>query len=318
MPIQAFVAPLTLVLSTALFVSSGAYVQGNTFNDFARRYAVRFDHFSEWTKIKTINENVKTQDPSKIDMVAHLFSVVDNNNDSFITELELEDWIRSLIVNYSKLNNKKYFTYYDTNMDGVVEWSEIYNTSYAFAENQANLSKSALQSIRHQLKKDARRFIAADFSNKSRLNIQEFEMFACPELYSEMDNITLLESFENVDTNNDGLIDFVEFKEDILSNSNPVELSNEDIDQSPRERFIQLDVNNDQKLDLMETKPWLLTGFDAYVRFEVAHIFSHVDENKDAKLSLKEIMRHRDVLIGSEATQYGKLLESPNHEHDEF
>lgn len=51
---------------------------------------------------------------------------------------------------------------------------------------------------------------------------------------------------------------------------------------------------------------------------EVVHLFAASDDDHDDLLSIKEVLNHYDIFVGSEATDYGDHLHNIHHFDDEL
>ena len=79
----------------------------------------------------------------------------------------------------------------------------------------------------------------------------------------------------------------------------------------------EFDKDNDGFLNHDEILKWIIPSNDQIAEDEVDHLFVASDENHDDRLSYMEIIDKYDIFVGSEATEYGDLLNS-HHFDDEL
>ena len=63
-------------------------------------------------------------------------SKIDKNNDGFVTEQELQDWIKYTQNKYIFEDADKQITSNDLDKDGYVTWEEYKNATYGYIESE--------------------------------------------------------------------------------------------------------------------------------------------------------------------------------------
>ena len=72
-----------------------------------------------------------------------------------------------------------------------------------------------------------------------------------------------------------------------------------------------MDTDHDGSLSDTEIIHWIVPSEDDVAEDEVSHLFASSDDDHDDKLSIDEIVKHHEVFVGSEATDYGDHLHRP-------
>lgn len=81
-----------------------------------------------------------------------------------------------------------------------------------------------------------------------------------------------------------------------------------------KENFKFNDADGDGFLNKEEIMKWVNPDMDKIAREEAEHLISETDKNKDGELSSDEVKEQHELWVGSEATEYGEMLER----HDEL
>lgn len=79
----------------------------------------------------------------------------------------------------------------------------------------------------------------------------------------------------------------------------------------------EFDKDKDGHLNHNEILAWIVPSNDEIALDEVNHLFAASDENHDDRLTYTEIIDNYEIFVGSEATDYGDLLNS-HHFDDEL
>ena len=66
-------------------------------------------------------------------------SKIDKNNDGFVTEQELQDWIKYTQNKYIFEDADKQITSNDLDKDGFVTWEEYKNATYGYIESKYHI-----------------------------------------------------------------------------------------------------------------------------------------------------------------------------------
>lgn len=165
------------------------------------------------------------------------------------------------------------------------------------------------------LRRDERRWKAADIDGDNMLNKNEFIMFLHPEEFERMHSVVVEETLEDIDRDGDGLVSESEYISDMYAPEDGQSQSVPEWVKREREQFKNYrDTNKDGYLDKDEVKEWIVpTNYD-HAEAETKHLIYEADTNKDGVLSKEEILDNYDVFVGSQATDFGEALTR----HDEF
>lgn len=239
-----------------------------------------------------------------------LVTKVDKNLDGFITVEELQEWVKSVF-------DKKVFEGVDTDVnekdldkDSMVSWNEYTKATFGNVEDK---EKEQDNEVNDYLKRDKRRFESADKDKNGKLNQKEYGHFLHPESSSEMSDLHVLETMEDIDRDKDGFVNLQEFLGDYKDPEAQDQEDPEWVMEETKRFNEEYDKNKDGRLDTQELKAWILPETDhAMAEEEAKHLITSADDDSDGKLSAEEVERNYAVFVGSEATDYGRAL--PTHE----
>jgi len=235
---------------------------------------------------------------------------VDKSSDGFVSVEELKEWVKGVFQKKlldgvdTDINEK------DLDKDGAISWDEYVKATFGEVDEKDKDEESDSQDF---LKRDKRRFDAADKNKDGKLSLEEYGHFMHPESSPEMADLHILETMEDIDRDKDGNVNLQEFLGDYKDPDSKDEEDPEWVKDETKRFKEEYDKNNDGKLDKEELKAWILPETDlAMAEEEAKHLITSADDNSDGKLSAEEIERNYAVFVGSEATDYGKAL--PVHE----
>ncbi|XP_038157431.1 calumenin-A-like isoform X2 [Cyprinodon tularosa] len=236
---------------------------------------------------------------------------IDDNKDGFVSEEELELWIRNVQNRHMYENVEHQWHEFDLNNDGLISWEEYRNVTYGsylegpLTEREYNYT--------NMMSRDERRFKVADSNGDMNADKPEFMAFLHPENHEHMKEVVVQETMEDIDKNGDGFIDLKEYIGDMFTAENGVE--EPEWVATERQQFYEFrDKNKDGKMDREETLDWILPADYDHAVAEAKHLLYESDTNKDGKLTKEEILDKFDLFVGSQVTNYGEVL----MRHDEF
>ncbi|MCP9266328.1 Calumenin-A [Dirofilaria immitis] len=237
----------------------------------------KFDHEAFLGK-----DTAESKDVVSKERLAKLVAKMDVNGDGFLEETELKDHIDFMQKRY--VNNDVDRTWKNYNAekikDGKISWKD-----YVWKK--------------------------ADYDLDEMMDRTEYGCFMHPEDCDHMRDVVVQETLEDIDKNKDGYVDLDEYIGDMYRPEDYPELNGKEPEwvASEREMFKEhRDKNGDGKLDQDEMRDWIMPiGFD-HADAEAKHLIGIADEDRDGKLSLKEILDHYDTFVGSQATDYGEQL----------
>ncbi|KAH9495901.1 45 kDa calcium-binding protein [Bulinus truncatus] len=253
----------------------------------------------------------------------------DLNQDGFLSAEELEKWILNKMLEHfdtAKKENDMIFEHLDPDGDGFIKWKEYY---VHFLLSRGNDPESAVKHVvdyddaikLEQEDKDALisykfKWTDADTNiTDNRLSKEEFMVFRHPEHSHRSLESMVFNVMRGVDVNNDKVITEEEFA--ALPPGEVEGKEFQDMDRKwqdeRRKEFREImDTNGDGKVDLTELKNYLDPMKPVQAKVEADSLMSLMDDDKDSRLSMEEILKHADIIIYSKMVNYAANL------HDEF
>lgn len=242
---------------------------------------------------------------------------MDKDKDGFVTGEELKDWILYTQQRYIRDNVERQWKSHNPDGKEKLPWTEYLAMVYGdMNEHEAeNIDKSKDNNFSYvtMLKKDRRRWSAADLDGDDALTRDEFTAFLHAEEADHMKDIVVLETMEDIDKDGDGKVSVSEYIGDLYDgvqgDEEPEWVKNE------REQFsMYRDKNGDGFLDFDEVKAWIIPADFDHAEAESRHLIFEVDTDADQKLTKDEILDKYNIFVGSKATDFGEALTR----HDEF
>ncbi|XP_043603684.1 calumenin [Bombus pyrosoma] len=163
------------------------------------------------------------------------------------------------------------------------------------------------------LKKDRRRWAAADLDGDDALTKEEFLAFLHAKEADHMKDIVVIETMEDVDKDGDGKVSLSEYIGDMYDGAEgeeePEWVKNE------KEQFsMYQNKDGDGFLNFEEVKTWIILADFDHAEAESRHLIFEADADADQKITKDEILEKYDIFVGSQATDFGEALAR----HDEF
>lgn len=282
-----------------------------------KQHNAEYDHevFLGKDEAKTFDE--LTPEESK-ERLKSIVKKIDKDQDGRVDEEELIEWIRYVQNRYvwSDVERQwKDFLGPKEDQDHL-SWSDFKKRMYGddFDEDNAPSAEEAGYNYKEMVRKDKRRWERADVDGNGVLSKEEFRSYLHPEDVPHMANITAIETLEEIDKNKDGKITLEEYLTDIWPNPDKSEEEPQWV-KNEREQFHKYrDRNNDGYMDVDEVQEWVLpSDYDQSIS-EAKHLIHESDEDKDGFLTEQEILDKYDIFVGSQATDFGEVL----NRHDEF
>ncbi|XP_076762930.1 calumenin B scf [Xylocopa sonorina] len=242
---------------------------------------------------------------------------IDKDNDGYVTREELKDWILYTQKRYIRDNIEQQWKSHNPEGKEKLPWTEFLAMVYGDmdeheAEND-DKSKDNTLSYVAMLKKDRRRWSAADLDGDNALTKEEFSAFVHAEEADHMKDVVVLETMEDMDKDTDGKISLSEYIGDMYDGAEgeeePEWVKNE------KEQFsMYRDKDGNGFLDFDEVKTWIMPVDFDHAEAESRHLIFEADTDADQKLTKDEILKKYDIFVGSQATDFGEALAR----HDEF
>ncbi|XP_076242700.1 calumenin B scf [Calliopsis andreniformis] len=242
---------------------------------------------------------------------------IDKDKDGFVTGEELKDWILHTQRRYIRDNVERQWKSHNPQEKEKLPWSEYMAMVYGDLDEQEaeNNDKSKNNSFSYiaMLKRDRRRWSAADLDGDDALTKEEFVSFLHAEETDHMKDIVVLETMEDIDKDGDGKVSLAEYIGDMYDGvegeEEPEWVKNE------KEQFsMYRDKDGNGYLDFEEVKTWISPADFDHAEAESRHLIFEADTDADQKLTKKEILDKYDIFVGSQATNFGESLTR----HDEF
>ncbi|GIX91372.1 45 kDa calcium-binding protein [Caerostris extrusa] len=281
----------------------------------------RDGHLNKQFRKEVLLGNVNGSVTEDEKLLASVHKKADTNNDSFLNEEELENWIATKVKEHFQKavrENFLIFTSLDKDHNGRVSWDE-YHINYmieqgfneTYAQKHPENHKSLKRRVKEKILLDKAAWSEAANSDPSALNIDEFLTFRHPE-HSHVSLINMVNDIiASLDDNNDEMLtehEFSEMPDPDETNHSLAEWKQERI----REFRESIDLNQDGKVTREELIMYNDPENPVHSKTEARKLIKLADANKDQLLSLKEILAKKDYFLGS------KMIDTARSFHDEF
>jgi len=240
---------------------------------------------------------------------------IDFNKDNIVSLEELKDWIKFTQKRYIMEDVDRQWKQHNPENKETLAWEDYKKMVYGFLDHMDPSEDNDDEgfSYKNMLKRDRRRWSAADSDGDDNLIKAEFADFLHPEDSDKLRDIVVLETMEDIDKNGDGKVSISEYISDMYKSEEgdeePEWVKNE------REQFaLYRDKNGDGFMDEEEVKTWILPPDFDHAEAEARHLIYEADADADQQLTKEEILNKYDLFVGSQATDFGEALAR----HDEF
>ncbi|CAH8607331.1 unnamed protein product [Dicrocoelium dendriticum] len=281
------------------------------FPDDPERHDVNFDH-NAFLGEETAKEYAKLTREQSREKLKEIVKKIDTNHDGKVTEKELKDWITDVGEQSRKqVTDKRWVGVNPRGLDPL-PWKEYTEGSFGSEEERLKDVAGAEQ-YKQLVRREKRRWDAADQNKDGALSKNEFMDFLHPEDRVHMKDAIIEELLETVDMDKDGKVSEKEYLDDLArSYQTPLVPGQPDPDWVAREReqyqkYRDLDHNG--YMDKAEVGEWIMPADYDAVDAETQHLFYHADSDKDNVLTEQEILDQQDLFVSSQATNYGTVLE---------
>ncbi|XP_072765035.1 calumenin-B [Anoplolepis gracilipes] len=242
---------------------------------------------------------------------------IDDDKDGYVTQEELKDWIMYTQQRYIRDDVERQWRSHNPDGKDKIPWVEytamVYGDIDDFEkERQDKLDNDSFSYI-HMLKRDRRRWIAADLDGDDALTKEEFTSFLHAEQAEHMKDVIVLETMEDIDKDGDGKISLMEYIGDMYR-GNEDEEEPEWVKNEKEQFSLYRDKDGDGYLIADEVKTWIIPADFDHAEAESRHLIYEADTDADHKLTKDEILEKYDIFVGSQATDFGEALTR----HDEF
>jgi len=316
--IHLLLVPLTFLLSTALpkeethsRVYDGELSHKEHFQN--EQHNAQYDHEAFLgEEAKTFDQLSPEESKRRLGLI---IDKIDNNNDGLISREELKDWIRYTQKRYISEDVDRQWKQHNPDSLDSIPWTVYETNVYGFLEHmdpRAGENEDE-KTYRAMLKRDRRRWAAADLNGDDSLTKEEFSAFLHPEEADYMHSIVVQETMEEIDKDGDGKISQAEYIGDMYKGEEGEE--EPDWVKNEKDQFtIYRDKNEDGFMDEEEIKNWILPEDFDHADAEARHLIYEADSDADEHLTKDEVLKKYDLFVGSQATDFGEALAR----HDEF
>lgn len=249
--------------------------------------------------------------------LAGIVDKIDTNDDGFVSHEELKEWIQKQQKGYINDDVERQWKTHNPDNKTELKWQDYKRVTYGFMDDESDgndLKDEDHQTYKEMLRRDRRRWQAADRDHDTNLNRDEFTDFLHPEETDHMQSVVVEETMEDIDKDKDGRISLDEYINDMYTSDSSEENVPEWVIRE-REMFKNhRDQNGDGYMDKSEVRDWIAPPDYDHSDAEAKHLIHESDGDKDGKLSRQEILDNYDLFVGSQATDFGEALLDPLHD----
>lgn len=281
-------------------------------------HSKQFDHdaFLGEDQAKTFDQLPPEESKRRLGIIV---DKIDEDKDGFVSLVELKDWIRYTQKRYITEDVERHWKQHNPSNDESIPWETYRKNVYGFMDEmdpkELRTPNSEGLTYTNLLKRDRRRWTYADEDQNDSLNRTEFASFLHPEDHSNMRNVVVLETMEDIDKDQDGKVSIDEYIGDMYKPEEGEDEEEPDWVKQEREQFAGFrDTNKDGFMDEHEVKDWIAPPEFDHAEAEARHLVFEADTDADEKLTKAEILDKYDLFVGSQATDFGEALAR----HDEF
>lgn len=259
-----------------------------------------------------------SHDESKLRLALLVDEKIDRNHDNLVQLDELVNWIHESQNKYITEEANNHWIILKKQLGNSLTWDEYSNKEY---EHLLSLSKQAedptqsariRESYESAIRRDLRRWKAADLNQDEKLSLEEFKSFLHPTNH----DLLVEEKLEQLDENKDGKISFEEYIADQESSKEKNRWLNEVSSKFSK----HLDSNQDNYLDKSELSR-TVSKSELYEHSvaEAKQLMQIADLDKNHRLSKEEILQAYHEFVNSHATDFGEALRDQKKTfHDEL
>ncbi|XP_075146002.1 stromal cell derived factor mayday isoform X2 [Haematobia irritans] len=255
------------------------------------------------------------------------FKRADRNHDNYLTIKELGQYINKNIVDHIdeaiQLNPREFRRVDIAPADGLITWEEYHRyflkehgMTEADIDEHNEIKHTALnRKAREDMMRDKARWSEAARTDLFTLTIDEYLSFRHPE--SSITNLLELvdDLLRQFDQDGDDQLSIEEFSEVNVADDDDLirkSLISKTVVERKAEFKRIIDQNQDGKADRGELLNYVNPKTPRYALQEAATLFSLCDENRDNRLTLKEMLSNSEIFLTS------KMIDTAQSFHTEF
>ncbi|XP_052082990.1 45 kDa calcium-binding protein-like isoform X2 [Mytilus californianus] len=259
-----------------------------------------------------------------------IFNKVDTDSDRHMNLIEIESWIQDKIRQHfdeALEENAHIFTHMDPDGDGLVDWKDYYKhfllaKKYdvdkidSFLKDYGDQALEMKETDRDQLVRYKFKWTDVEqMPMDNKLNKEEFLAFRHPE-QSRLAMKKMIESILNsLDTDNDGkltLAEFVALPPGDVEDQEQKKLDDRYQDERKKEFVHSIDSDKNGVATQKELEDYVDPRNPQQSKAEAENLLQMLDDNKDGKVSMDEMFKHKDIFVDSKCVNVKRSL------HDEF
>lgn len=269
----------------------GAPAKHQHYSDEGEHYD-DYDHESILGTRKAVEEFEQLSAETAKVKLHEIAEKMDVDNDGFVSENELTEWILNSFASLGKEDSVDRFEEVDVNNDGRVTWEEVLEEFGIYDEQDLEKIADEEPELKIELDESIKRFKIADKDGDGVLNVDEYFPFSNPEESPDMFDSVVQEQLKQKDADNDGRISFEEYLSDTDSAEDYLVTEKSLFDND-------YDKNKDGYLDKDEMISWVIPDNKEQAIEEARHLISNADIDKDGKLNLNEIIINYRMFVSS-------------------
>ncbi|CAB4066549.1 unnamed protein product [Lepeophtheirus salmonis] len=274
-----------------------------------------FDHEAILGSTKEADEFQNLSPEEAKARLAILLRRMDRNGNRRIEDTELHSWILRSFKSLSLEESNERLNEADFNKDGFVTWHEYLKEEFGMSDFEPDTLNDEELDVEELalMYEDKYLFNAADKDHNGKLSSEEFLSFSHPEEDPTMSPHVIQQILDERDTNRDGKLDFQEYIGSRGKDFDKERLKEE------KDRFDdELDDDGNGYMDREEISSWIIPSNEEIAEEETEHLIAGSDDDHDGILTFEEIIKHHDLFVGSEVTDYGEHLQNIHKFQDEL
>lgn len=249
-----------------------------------REHNPNYDHeaFLGPGAAKTFDQLTPEESKQKL---AEIVVKMDTDGDGYVSEQELQQWIHNAQKNYILDDVDRQWKSHSPDGADKISWADYRRVTYGFMEelDNDNSVDEDSKTYKEMMRRDRRRWDAADRDRDDSLSKQEFIDFLHPEETEHMRAIVVEETIEDIDKNKDGKISLDEYISDMYApeaSDGGAESSPEWVTREKQQFSSYRDKNHDGFMDRDEVREWIVPHDYDHSDAEAKHLVSESDGDK--------------------------------------